>query len=86
MFTKTMWGGRGASRGVEVPPQVIDPIKTSFDFIWVVLFVLCERKVVQKCFPTSGRARKIVKRWFFKFFSKTRLPSVKLYISLRSQM
>ena len=86
MFTKTTWGGRGGGGGVKVPPQVFDPIKRGFDFIWVVLFVLCERTVVQKCFRTSGRARKIVKRWFFKFFSKTRLLSVRLYISLGSPM
>ena len=45
-----------------------------FDFICVVFFVLCERKMVPKCFPTIGTARKIVERWFFQAFSKKKLP------------
>ena len=61
MSTKTMWEWELFKAHV----QVFDRIKWGFDFICVVLFVLCERKVVKKCFPTIGTARKIVKRWFF---------------------
>ena len=86
IFSKTRLPSERLYGGVKVTPQVFNPIKRGFDFIWVVLFVLCERKVVQRCFPTSGRARKIVKRWFFKFFSKTRLPNERLSVSLGSLM
>ena len=54
--------------------EVLDRIKSEVDFICVVIFLLCERKMVSKCFPTIGTARKIVERWFFQAYSKTRLP------------
>ena len=83
MFTKNNVGGGGV---VKVPTQVFDLMKRGFYSIWGFRFVLCERKVVQKCFPTSGRARKIIQRWFFNLFSKTRLPSERLCVFLGSAM